>query len=138
MRLTRKDGLASLFVVAAAVLYGLWLTETAVPGMSTRALALIIFGLGWAACTGNQAQMAIVYGVSGRRPATAYVVIASVIGAAALVAGIITLVTANEAMLAALVAAMIALWAMSTIRHAITSNTKADIHALWEPTDRAA
>ena len=50
----------------------------------------------------------------------------------------ITLVTANEAMLATLVAAMIAFWAMSTIRHAITSNTEADIHPVREPTDRAA
>jgi len=62
MRLTWKDGLASLFVGAAVVLYSLWLTETAVPDMSTRALALVVFGLGWAACTSNQAQMAIVYG----------------------------------------------------------------------------
>jgi hypothetical protein len=138
MRLTWKDGLASLFVGVAVVIYGLWLTEIGVPDMSTRALALIVFGLGWAACTINQAQMAIVYGVHGRRPPTAYVVVASVTGTAALVAGIITLVTANEAMLAALVAAMIALWAMSTIRHAITSNTKADIRALREPTDKAA
>ncbi len=66
------------------------------------------------------------------------VVIASVIGAAALVAGVITLVTANEGMLATLVAAMIALWAMSTIRHAITSNAEADIHSLRKPTDKAA
>jgi dipeptide/tripeptide permease len=138
MRLTWKDGLASLFVGAAVVLYSLWLTETAVPDMSTRALALVVFGLGWAACTSNQAQMAIVYGVHGRRPPTAYVMAASVIGAAALFAGIITLVTANEAMLATLVAAMIALWAMSTIRHAITRNTEADIHPLREPTDKAA
>jgi uncharacterized membrane protein YphA (DoxX/SURF4 family) len=106
--------------------------------MSTRALALIVVGLGWAACTSNRAEMAIVYGVRGRRPPTAYVVIASVIGAAALVVGIITLVTANAAMLATSVAAMIALWAMSTIRHAITSNTEADIHPLREPTDKAA
>jgi uncharacterized membrane protein YphA (DoxX/SURF4 family) len=138
MHLTWKDGLASLFVGAAVVIYGLGLTEIGVPDMSTRALALIVFGLGWAACTSNQAEMAIVYGVQGRRPPTAYVVVASVTGAAALVAGIITLVTANKATLAALVAAMIASWAMSTIRHAITSNAKADIHALWEPTDRAA
>ncbi len=66
------------------------------------------------------------------------VVIASVIGAAALVAGVITLVTANEGMLATPVAAMIALWALSMIRHAITSNAEADIHSLRKPTDKAA
>jgi hypothetical protein len=125
MRLTRRDGLATLFVSVAAVLYGLWLTGTAMADMSTRVLGTIVFGLGWAACTSNQTEMAFVYGVGGRRRAPmAYVVIASIVGAVALVAGIITLLGANEAMLVTLVAATITLWAMSTVRHAIARETR--------------
>jgi hypothetical protein len=44
MRLTRRDGLATLFVSVAAVLYGLWLTGTAMADMSTRVLGTIVFG----------------------------------------------------------------------------------------------
>jgi len=125
VRLTWRDGLATLFVSVAAVLYGLWLTGTAMPDVSTRLLGTIVFGLGWAACTSNQTEMAFVYGVGGRRRATmAYMVIASIVGAVALVAGIITLVGANEVMLASLVAATITLWAMSTARHAIPRETR--------------
>lgn len=36
MRLGWRDGLASLFVAAAGVLYALWLSGTALQGMSTR------------------------------------------------------------------------------------------------------
>jgi hypothetical protein len=52
------------------------------------------------------------------------VVIASLIGAVALVAGVITVVTGNEAMLASLVAATVVLWAMSTVRHVITRSVR--------------
>ena len=112
MRLTwKRDGLASMFVVAAAVLYALWVTDTGLTGMSTRALGAAVFVLGWAACTSNKAEMAILYGVDRARgrPSMLYVVAASILGAVAFVAGIIALVSANEAMLATLVIAMGAL-----------------------------
>jgi hypothetical protein len=122
MRLTwRRDGLATLLVATAAVLYVLWLTGTSLTGTSTRVLGAAVFALGWAACSGNKAEMAIVYGVDHerRRPPMLYVVTASIVGFVALVAGVITLVSANEAMLATLVVAMAALWAIATSRHAI-------------------
>jgi hypothetical protein len=126
MRLTwKRDGLASLFVVAAALLYALWVTETGLTGMSTRTLGAAVFVLGWAACTRNKAEMAILYGVDGpRRPSIPYVVAASILGAVALVAGIIALVRANEAMLATLVITMSALWMIATLRHAFTQDAK--------------
>ena len=128
MRLTwKRDGLASLFVVAGAVLYALWVTDTGLTGMSTRALGAAVFVLGWAACTSNKAEMAIVYGVDReRRPSMPYVVAASILGAVALVAGIIALVSANEAMLATLVITMGALWIIATLRHASTQDAKAN------------
>jgi hypothetical protein len=66
MNLKWRDGVATLFVVTAAALYGLWATGTAMSGLSTRAIGWMVFGLGWAACATNQREMAVVYGVGGR------------------------------------------------------------------------
>jgi FtsH-binding integral membrane protein len=121
MRLTWRDGLATLFVAAAVVVYGLWVTGTAMSQVSVRVIAAVVFGLGWAGCVSNQREMAVVYGADRdrRRPPVAYVVLASAVGAVALVAAIIALVAASEAILVTLVAATAALWAMSTVRHAL-------------------
>jgi hypothetical protein len=55
------------------------------------------------------------------------------------VAAVIALVSANEAMLATLVAATVVLWAMSTIRHAVTAvATKADVEAPRDLMQKAA
>lgn len=119
MRLTVKDAMATLFVLAAAVLYALWVNGIAVSGLTTRVLGIIVIGLGMAGCMTSQQEMAVVYGVDRKRPRPPmpYVVVASVIGGLALVAGIITLATASEVMLGTLVAATVVLWAISTVRH---------------------
>lgn len=65
-----------------------------------------------------------IYGVAGAaRPAMAYVVTVSTVGAVALVAGIVTLVTAGEVALATLVASMVLLWLLATLRHGFTEPT---------------
>jgi hypothetical protein len=46
MRLTRRDALATLFVAAAAALYGLWQTGTAGAGMSPG--CWVLWCSGWA------------------------------------------------------------------------------------------
>jgi hypothetical protein len=139
MRLTWRDALATLFVAAAAALYALWQTGTAVAGMSTRVLGAVVFGLGWAGCMSDQREMASVYGADGRRRAPmAYVVIASLLGAVALVAGIMTLIGASETLLAILVATTVALWVLATIRHATTSQGHASDHPVREPTHTTA
>ena len=80
----------------------------------------LVFALGWAACTSNKDEMSYVYAPKGRkRPPMVYVVVASAIGFVALTAGVITIVKASEAMLAVLVSALVALWAMSTLRHTL-------------------
>jgi hypothetical protein len=121
MRLTSRDVLATLFVATAAVVYAVWVTGAAMTGLSTRVVAAVVFGLGWAACMANQNQMAVVYGTSGGRPRppAVYIVLASAVGALALVTGIIALVTASEAMLAVLLASMAGLWVIATARHAL-------------------
>ena len=72
MRLSWRDGLATLLVAAAAVLYALWATITLMRGVSTRWMTVITFALGVAACTANQRQWAMCTGPPGRaraRPA---------------------------------------------------------------------
>ena len=140
MRLTWRDGVATVFVAAAAVGYGLWVTGIAMPGVSARVLGACVLGLGWAACTINQREMAVVYGVDSnrRRPPMAYIVLASALGAVALVAGIWALVGASEAMLATLVTAMVALWAMSTVRHWLAGRTTQGAETPREPLARVA
>ena len=107
MRLTVRDGLATVFVAAAAAVYLLWVTGAAMTGWSVR-VAAVLFGLGWAACVTDQKQMAVVYGAArgGWRPPPAYVVLVSGIGALALVTGVIALVAGSAAMLATLAVSM--------------------------------
>ena len=123
MRLTVRDVLATLFVAAAAALYGMWVTGAALAGLSTRMIAVVVFALGWAACVSDQEEMAVVFGADRTRPRppTAYAVLASAIGVLALVTGIITLVTASATMLAILAASTAALWVIATARHMLAS-----------------
>jgi hypothetical protein len=119
MRLTWRDVLATVFVLAAAVLYLLWLADIEVLGISSaRVVGAIVMVLGLAASV-----TAVVYGVGAGllRASKLYLVIASLIGLAALVAGIVTIAAADETMLAVLVIATLVLWAISTIRHAFGS-----------------
>jgi hypothetical protein len=120
MSLTWKDARTTLFVAGAVTVYALAVTGTAFQGMSIRVVTAIVFGLGIAACMSNGDQVAGVYAPGPeRRVPMAYVVIVSTLGAAAIGAGVIAIVAANEAMLATLVAAVTALWVISTVRHAI-------------------
>jgi hypothetical protein len=123
MRLTIRDGLATVFVAAAAAVYILWVTGAAMTGWSVRVTAAVVFVLGFAACVTDQKQMAAVYGASGEgpRPPTPYVVLASAIGALALVCGVMALVTSSAAMLATLAASMAGLWLAATARHVLSS-----------------
>jgi hypothetical protein len=125
VRLTWRDELATIMVGAAALLTTLSLNEIAYTNMSVRTLGGIVFALGLAACSIDRKEMAGVYGVDGRRrPPAVYVAIASLLGFAALVAGVLTLVSASEAMLITLVATIVALWLGATIRHAVGAWTR--------------
>ena len=125
MSLTWKDGLATVFVGAAVVLYVLSQGGTEVAGLSgPRALAVAIFGLGVGGCYTAKSHMEAVYGVGGRtRPPLYYVVLASVLGGVMLVAGIVAFASGGDAALATLTGAMVALWALATIRHSMSRTT---------------
>lgn len=117
LRLTWKDGVATLAVAAATIGYLLWLTDTAFTGWSTRSAAVAVFALGFVGCTSVADRMASVYGAQGadRAPMT-YVVLSSVAGGVALVAGLIAMISSSTTMLATLVVAMLALWGLATAR----------------------
>ena len=116
MRLSWRDGSATLLVAAAAVLYALWAADALMPGVSTRWMTVITFALGVAACTANQRQLGEVYGATreGPRPSGLYIALATALGIVMLAAGILAFVLASEAILATLVAAMVALWLAAT------------------------
>jgi hypothetical protein len=121
MRLTWRDGLATVFVGVAALMYFLWLAGISVPGLGVRGLGGVVLGLGVAASV-----TAVVYGVGAGllQASKFYLVIASLIGLVALIAGVIALVSADEPMLAVLVVATVVLWVMATVRHAIIAGAK--------------
>jgi hypothetical protein len=125
MSLTWKDGLATLFVGVAAMLYLLWAGGTTVSGLSgPRALTVAIFGLGVGGCYTAKSHMETVYGVGSRpRPPLYYVVLASVLGGVMLVAGIVALASGGDAALATLTGTMVALWALATVRHSMSRTT---------------
>jgi len=125
MSLTWKNGPATVFVGAAAMLYLLWAGGTTVSGLSgPRALTVAIFGLGVGGCYTAKSHMETVYGVAGRtRPPLYYVVLASVLGGVMLVAGIVAFSGGSTAALATLTGAMLALWVLATIRHLMSRTT---------------
>jgi hypothetical protein len=125
MRIAGRDVATTIFVAAAVAIYALWTADIALVTTSATVIGLIVFVLGWAACTVNQSETKVVYGADAKKRATTgYAVTASVVGAAALITGIATLVTGSESMLIALLVAMVALWIMATARHAFGWWTK--------------
>jgi uncharacterized membrane protein YkgB len=68
--------------------------------------------------------METMYGVGSKpRPPLFYVVLVSVLGAVTLVAGIVAVAGGGNTALATLTGAMVALWAMATIRHSMSPTT---------------
>lgn len=123
MRLTWRDGSATLLVAAAAAVYALWATGTAMAGASITVIAAVVFGLGWAACLTDQREMQIVYGADRQhlRPPLSYIMFTSAMGVMTLGAGIAALVTASDAALVILLAGLIALWVLATARHILAT-----------------
>lgn len=125
MRLTLKDGLATIYVAAALACFAVWLADGAVAGVSGRALVGVIFVLGMAGCVTARSQMEAIYGVNGKiRPPMTYVVLVSAVGALALVAGIVAIVGGGTLAVTILVLAMIAMWILATVRHQASNPTE--------------
>jgi uncharacterized RDD family membrane protein YckC len=130
MRLSWRDGVATICVAAVGILYAVWRSESEVFGMSSaRAIGLTVLLLGLAASV-----TAVVFGVGEGllRASKLYLALMSLLGLVALVAGIVVLVKQSEAMLGALVASTCVLWAVSTVRHA-TGRQGRGGHAVPKP-----
>jgi hypothetical protein len=111
--------MTTVFVGSAVALFALWAADAIVKDLSTKAIGAIVFGLGWAACMANQREIATVYATERTKPrsTTGYAVGTSVLGAVALIAGIVAVFTGNEPFVVVLLGAMVALWLAATARH---------------------
>jgi hypothetical protein len=72
MRLTWKDGLATIFVGIAVAVYGFWMAGGEVFGLaSTRAVSTLVLILGIAGCFAARSFFEVIYGADRRgRPST--------------------------------------------------------------------
>jgi hypothetical protein len=117
MRLSWRDWLATVLVVAASIYYAMFAAGTALLGASNpKLVAGVILAFGFVA-----SFTAVVYGAGEGlfRANKACLAVTSLLGLAALVAGLVALFTANEVALGVLAASTAVLWAMSTVRHAM-------------------
>ncbi len=121
MRLPKKDIIATCAVALAVVLYLLWLADATVLGMSsTRVTGAAVLALGFVA-----SASAVVPGfdqlMHGNR---LYLAATSVLGGAALAAGVVMLWTASSAALGWLMVALVTLWAISTTHHVVLAKAE--------------
>ncbi len=122
MYLPKRDLIATGLVVVAGLLYLLWAIDSALPGMSSaRATGVAVLALGFAA-----SASAVVPGfdqlIHGNR---AYLALTSLIGLAALAAGVQMLVTASGAGLTIVMATMAVLWLITTVHHGLLAKAGA-------------
>lgn len=115
MRIPYRDVLATVLVAASLVVYVAWASGIGLLGTNdVRIATAAVLVLGIAA-----SMVAVVPGfeelLHGSRR---YLVVASVAGVIALGAGLFALIGEDPTALAVLMVAMIAMWVMSTMRHA--------------------
>ena len=117
-RLTGRDRAASAFVALGTIIYLSWLADAELPGLSSvRAVTVAVLALGFAA-----SASAVVPGFESLiHGSKVYLGLTSLLGAGALAAGILALVTESEGWLAALVATTLVMWVVSTIRHTMVN-----------------
>jgi hypothetical protein len=132
MRLTWKDGAATVLTAGVVTLYVAFLAGAGLPLLSApRVLAglVLVMGLGACALGGSGAA------TDGSPRWVAYT--GGILGGAAFLAAVVTLITGNAAVLGVLIGATIALWFFATARHAFTGVGRAriddrDLHRLVE------
>ena len=111
-----RDIAATFLVLVAAAYYGLFEAGVRVPEIgSARAVAAVVLFLGIAACATGADQELF------RRGTTVNPLVRAqkMLGAAALVVGIIAIALGSEPMLTALFAIAATLWLSSTLRHLV-------------------
>jgi hypothetical protein len=121
MRLPKRDVIATGAVAIAVVLYLLWLADAALPGMSDlRVTGLVVLVLGFLA-----SAVAVVPGfdrlMHGNK---VYLAATSLIGLAALVAGVVMLWSESSAAFSVLMVALVVLWAIATTHHVLPAKAE--------------
>jgi hypothetical protein len=128
MRIPTRDRIATGLVACAVIVYTLWATGLTLPGMdSLRVTGLVVLGLGFAA-----SASAVVPGFGELlHGSKLYLLVTSLIGLLAFVAGIVMLVAASEVALGMVMAAMVVLWMIATVHHTVlaSSHTPAEYRA---------
>jgi hypothetical protein len=114
MRLPLRDALATLLVLASLLVFAAREMGMPLPGFGeVSAVAVAVLALGIAA-----SMSAVVPGFAALlHGSRLYLVTASVLGLVALGAGLWAVFGGEAAALGALIAATVALWTMSTLRH---------------------
>jgi Ca2+/Na+ antiporter len=113
MRLTWRDGLATVCVAAGVLLYALWLAGVAAGALTVGIVAGAILVLGVAASIS-----AVVPGFAELlRASPVYLATTAVLGLVALASGVLSIVGASGTMLTTLAFVTVALWLLATARH---------------------
>jgi hypothetical protein len=121
MRLTWKDGIATVLTAGIVALYAAYVADEKLPLVSgPRVLAGLILVVGLTACAIGGTAIA----KDGSAGLTVYV--GSTLGAAAFLAALITMITGAGSTLAILVGVTVALWLLATVRHAVARTTTSD------------
>jgi hypothetical protein len=114
MRLTWKDGAATVLTAAVVALYWAYLAGAGLPLVSgPRALAGAVLALGFAGCALGGGDVAR----ASKRMQTVRRTVAGVLGVTVLIAALVTLFTGNTVWLAVMVGATVAIWATTTVFH---------------------
>ena len=123
MRLSWRDGLATVLVGCAVAVYGFWMTDGEVLGLtSIRAVTVVVLLLGMAGCTTARSFFEGIYGARGSvRPPMPYVIGVSAIGIVGLGSALLALIGGSTPALTTLIIATILLWAMATVHHLLMS-----------------
>ena len=124
MKVPKRDLVATLLVALAALVWLLWASDSAVPGLgSARVAGAVVLALGFAA-----SASAVVPGFAALlRGNKAYLAVTSIIGISALVGGLATLIWASAWGFDLMMAAMVLLWLISTVHHVRLTRTSGSL-----------
>lgn len=114
--------IATVLVALAGLVYLLWAVDSALPGTgSARVAGLVVLALGFAA----SASAVVPTFVDLLHGSRAYLAVTALIGLAACIGGVMTVVSASESGFAVMIAATIVLWAISTVHHRMLARNAA-------------
>jgi hypothetical protein len=122
MNLQKRDLAATGLVLAAGVIYLLWLFDSVPAALSdVRATGAVILVLGFAA---SATAVVPTFGqlLHGNK---AYLAVTSLLGMVALIAGVVMLVGSSQMALAVVMLGMITMWLIATIHHTLLAKVPA-------------